>query len=146
MNIERIMSPKVLTVEMDDTLTKIQRLFCDYNVHHVLVMEQGKLVGVISDRDYLKAVSPFINTICERTEDESTLNKRAHQIMTRKPITITRKTAVETAALLLLKYQVSCLPIVSKSGEIEGVITWRDLLKHYVAIHFHKQSGSVAKI
>lgn len=130
---------------MDDTLVRIQKLFTTHKMHHILVVERGKLMGVISDRDYLKSISPFIGTIHGRMEDEYTLNKKAHQIMTRKPVTITPKTTVEAAALLLLKHGGSCLPVASKSGKIEGIVTWRDLLKYYLAIHLKKVSGSAPR-
>lgn len=127
---------------MDDSLAKVQWLFNHHKIHHILVVEQEQLVGVISDRDFLKSISPFLGTIHGRMEDECTLNKKAHQIMTRKPVTAPPQTRVETAAFLLLKHGISCLPVVLKSGKIKGIITWRDLLKYYLVVHLKKLSGS----
>ena len=55
---------------------------------HLLVLEEGELVGVISDRDLFRAISPYLGSEAEMSRDTETLTKRAHQIMTRQPITI----------------------------------------------------------
>ncbi len=88
MSIEKIMSKTVVTVEMDDSLKVVKDIFDNTNFHHLLVVESGKLFGVISDRDLLKSLSPDIGTVAETSKDTATLNKRAHQIMTRKPVTL----------------------------------------------------------
>lgn len=94
---------------------------------------QGKILfGIISDRDLLKAVSPNIGTLSETDRDRATLNKRAHQIMSRNLITVTADTTVEVGARLLLEHRVSCLPVVAADGALEGIVTWRDLLRAYL--------------
>jgi acetoin utilization protein AcuB len=128
-----IMSHQVVTVSMDDTLAKAQALFKEYRFHHLLVVERDRLVGVLSDRDLLKACSPFIGTLNETTRDLATLDKRIHQIMTRSLITVTSGASIEMAAELMMEARVSCLPVVTNSGTIEGIVSWRDLLKAYVA-------------
>ena len=131
MNIESIMTKKVITVNMDITLMVICRIFEKEKFHHLLVMEDNILFGVISDRDVLKALSPFLNTLAEQVRDLLTLKKKAHQIMNRNPITITKEASLENAAQLMLKNTISCLPVVSPDGHVEGIITWKDLLKVY---------------
>ena len=132
MTVASIMTRKVVTVEMDDTLLIISMIFEHVKFHHILVVENRKLVGVISDRDLLRSVSPFLKTACETTRDLDTLRKRAHQIMSRNPITVSPETDIETAASLLLEKNISCLPVVSFHGNIEGIVTWKDILKFYL--------------
>ncbi len=125
------MSRRVVTVTMDDTLAKARELFTQLRFHHLLVVEQRRLVGIISDRDLLKAISPYIGTLSETDRDRATLNKRAHQIMSRNPITVRINTTVESATQLLIEKKVSCLPVVTEDGTVEGILSWRDLLKTY---------------
>ncbi len=132
MSIASIMTRKVVTVEMDDTLLTIRIIFENVKFHHLLVVENKKLVGVISDRDFLKAVSPFIGKVIETTRDLDTLKKRVHQIMSRNPFTVSQETSIETAASLLLEKNISCLPVVSSQGDIEGIVTWKDILRFYL--------------
>lgn len=123
------MSRRVVTITMDDSLAKARELFTELRFHHLLVVEQRRLVGIISDRDLLKAISPYVGTLSETDRDRATLNKRAHQIMSRNPITVRTDTTVEVAAQQLIEKKVSCLPVVTDGGKIEGILTWRDLLK-----------------
>jgi acetoin utilization protein AcuB len=98
-------------------------------------VEGNKLVGVISDRDVLKAISPFIGTLSEHTHDLVTLNKKAHQIMNHKPITVFNDTSLHAAATIMLNNNISCLPVVSPEGGIEGIVTWKDILRYYVKVN-----------
>lgn len=82
------MTRKVVTVEMDDTLLTIRMIFQHVKFHHLVVVENRKLVGIISDRDVLREVSSFIGKRIETTRDLDTLKKRAHQIMTRNPVAV----------------------------------------------------------
>ena len=53
-----IMSSKVVTVEMDDSLEVIRDIFRKVKFHHLIVVDGKKIVGIITDRDLLKAISP----------------------------------------------------------------------------------------
>ena len=88
-----------------------------------------QLVGVVSDRDFFKAVSPFVGTLSETERDLSTLNKRVHQIMTRKLITVSKDTSARQAARIFIERNVSCLPVVAEDRKILGILTWKDILK-----------------
>lgn len=132
MSVASIMTRKVVTVEMDDTLLTIRMIFQHVKIHHLVVVENHKLVGIISDRDFLKAASPFVGKRIETTRDIDTLKKRAHQIMTRNPVTVYAETSIENAADLLLKKNISCLPVISSQGDVVGIVTWKDILQFYL--------------
>jgi acetoin utilization protein AcuB len=85
---------------------------------------------VISDRDILKNTSPFLgNTFRERPTDRALLNRRAHQIMTRKLVATTADTAIQEAARLMLDHHISCVPVIDGQGRPIGIVTSRDLLR-----------------
>ncbi len=130
--IRSLMSKRLVTVTMDDTLGRARDLFNEFRFHHLLVVQGRQLVGIISDRDLLKAVSPYVGTLSEQDRDRATLNKQAHQIMSRNLITVRTNTTIEAAARLLLEHRISCLPVVTEDGRIEGIVTWRDLLQQYL--------------
>lgn len=132
MKVENIMNRDVVTLSLDERLKTIQELFNEQKFHHVLVVEDNKLVGVVSDRDILKQLSPFLSTAAERTQDRSTLDKKIHQIMTRKPITVDKETPIEEAAEMFVKKNISCLPILTEEKEIIGIITLKDILKSLI--------------
>lgn len=131
MKLTSIMNMEVVTVGMDVALRSISNMFRERGFHHALVVEDGELRGVISDRDVLRATSPFLNTPSEQNRDLATLSKRAHQLMTREPVTIREDADSEDAAKLMLQKDVACLPVLSTDGRLVGIVTWKDLLRAY---------------
>ena len=132
MRVASIMTEKVLKVRMDDSIGTMRDIFENVEFHHLLVVEERKLVGILSDRDILRVISPFLHTLSEKDRDLTILNKKVHQIMTRKPITVGKNTSIEEASRLLLEKNISCLPVTSAEGEIDGIVTWKDILKFYL--------------
>ncbi len=124
-----IMTAKVLTVDMDRSLNDVRRIFERSAFHHLIVVEEGKLVGLVSDRDVFRAVSPFVGTSTERSCDAFTLRKHVHQIMTRLPETTTADSPAEDACRLMLESRVSCLPVVNERGACVGIVTIRDIAR-----------------
>ena len=130
MLIQDIMTRGVVTVEMDDKLSVVKEIFENSRFHHLLVVENGKLFGVVSDRDLLKAISPNIGTMSETYKDAATLNKRVHQIMTRKPITLWPGATVKDAVDLFNTHRISCIPIVDQDFKPVGILSWRDIMRN----------------
>lgn len=129
MIIEKLMSKPIVTVELDDSLKVVKHIFERAKFHHLLVVEKDVLYGVISDRDLLKAISPHIGTPNETPHDIVTLNKKVHQIMTRKPITLPPQADVYAAIKIFNQHSISCIPIVNDKGRPVGIISWRDILR-----------------
>jgi acetoin utilization protein AcuB len=130
MNLRSIMTTRVVSVELDDALEVVKGIFDSVKFHHLLVIDSSKkLCGVISDRDLLRALSPYVGTLSENARDTATLKKRVHQIMTRQPITLPPEATVNDAIDLFLNHRVSCIPIVDKNFKPVGIVSWRDILK-----------------
>ncbi len=128
MHIRDIMTTRVATVSMDDRLSVIKDIFEQAHFRHLLVLEEGELVGVISDRDLFRAISPYLDSEAEMNHDTETLNRRAHQIMSRQLITIASHLTVRDGVKLMLEKGVSCLPVL-ENGALVGIISWKDFLK-----------------
>lgn len=133
MNVQSIMSRQVVTVDMDDSLEHMKGLFETHRFHHLLVLHERKVVGVISDRDVLRHISPFIGKRIERPQDLETLKRRAHQLMTRALISVAEDCPIRDATQIMLDHSVSCLPVLDEKGHPRGIITWRDLLRGLTA-------------
>jgi acetoin utilization protein AcuB len=129
MMLDSIMTRRVVTVSMDETLAEARRIMATHHIHHVVVVEHRRVVGIVSDRDLLSHISPFVGTTTERRIDAESLSRKMHQVMTRKPIVGTPAMTVDEAAALLLANSISCLPVVDTDGACLGIVTWRDLLR-----------------
>lgn len=129
MKIDEIMTKAIVTIKMDDSLKLARSIFDRTKFHHLLVVEGGVLYGVLSDRDLLKAASPNIGTISETVKDAATLNKKVHQVMTRKLITVTLENNIQDVLAIFNNHTVSCIPVVDDQMRPVGIISWRDVLK-----------------
>lgn len=127
MRIVEIMKHRVATIEMDDSLEAVRDIFLMAPFHHLLVIEEGRLVGILSDKDLYKALSPYLGSSSENQRDRDTLQRRVHQVMTRELVTVSPEVPVSQACELLLAKGVSCLPVL-EDGQVIGIVTWRDLL------------------
>jgi len=133
MKIADIMTPQPITVGMDTELLLIKEIFDQGFFHHLLVEDEGLVVGIISDRDLLHAISPYLDTRSETSRDAATLRKKAHQIMSRKIVSVTPDTERDVAARVLLDAHVSCLPVITPERQLVGIVTWHDFLSSYLA-------------
>lgn len=130
MLVKDIMSKSVVTVGLDDTLGLVKEIFDHSKFHHLLALEHGELLGVVSDRDLFKALSPNIGTPIESYKDTATLNKKVHQIMSRKPKTLREDASVDAAIDLFNEHGISCIPILSSHDKLVGILSWRDVLRN----------------
>jgi len=131
MTVDSIMSRDVVTVAPDTALMDIRRLLHKEGFHHLLVVEaDNTLSGVISDRDVLRALSPFLDTYSEEHRDVKTLSQPASEIMRRDPFTVAPDTSTEEAAQILLDNNISSLPVVEENALV-GIVTTKDLLEYY---------------
>jgi acetoin utilization protein AcuB len=131
--IAAIMTPHPLTIEANASLFEARDLLQRHRVHHLLVVDRGRVVAVLSDRDLLRAMSPFLGTIGEQQRDSHTLMRPVFQLATYHPVTVRTDASVYEAAALLLEHGISCLPVVSPSGDVVGVVTSRDLVRGLLA-------------
>lgn len=127
-----IMTTRLVCIAMDDNLEAVKNIFDNVRFHHLLVVEDELLVGVVSDRDLLKSISYKVDTAAETSRDSASLNKRVHQIMTRELICLNQQSTLADAIKLFGKHTISCLPVVDQMGKPIGIVSWRDLIKEFV--------------
>ncbi len=125
MIVASIMACKVVTVKINDSLSTICEIFENVKFHHIFVVDDRNLIGVISDR----------NLPAEKERDAATMNKKAYEIMSRVAVTVDAKTSIEKASNLMLENNISYIPVVSPEGVIEGIVTWREIFKFYLKKH-----------
>ena len=132
MTVDSIMSREVVTVSPDAALVDIRKRLQEGGVNHMVVVEDGTLRGVISDRDVLEAISPFLDTYSEEHRDVKTLSQPASEIMQSDPVTAAPDTSVKDASQQLLDNRVSSLPVV-EDNELVGIITGKDMLEYFIS-------------
>ncbi len=136
--VSEIMSRRVVTVSPDDTLSVVRRLFDEHRFHHLIVVEKGVARGVISHRDLLKHLSPFVGTLSEARKDSWTLEKRVHQVMSRGLVWAEPGTPITEAALMMAANRIACLPVLDAKSRPIGIVTTLDLLR-WISSRLHPE-------
>ncbi len=132
-SVSALMTRDVISVHPDTPLLEVQNLLKQHGFRHLVVVDDdGVLSGVLSNRDVLKALSPFLNTNAETQRDVRTLAQPARNLMNKTPHTVTPDTSAQEAASVLLDGAISALPVV-EGDELVGIITTKDLLRYYTA-------------
>jgi len=128
-SLSKVMSKNLITLEMDDDLGKAKAIFDQHKIHHILILNDKELAGIITDRDIYKHLSPTIGTKNETPRDNSMLQKKLHLIMNRNLTTTSENATLNEAVLLFYDNHISCLPVVNELMQPIGIISWRDILK-----------------
>ena len=102
----------------------LQRL-ADYQVGAMIVMDDGQLQGVVSERDYTRKVA----LLGKNSKDITVAD-----IMTRNVITVAPQTGTRTCMTLMSQKKIRHLPVVD-AGLVLGMISIRDLLDDIIAEH-----------
>ena len=134
MLIRNFMTKDVITIDAEESMPKAIQLLKQHKINMLPVTHQGKLVGVITDRD-LKQASPSEATDLEKHEIKYLLNKiKIKGIMAKNVITIPPDFTIEEAAEVLMNHDISGAPVVNDQGQMEGIITSTDLYKSLIAL------------
>jgi acetoin utilization protein AcuB len=132
--VENWMSSNVIMLNADDSMLDATKLMKEHKIRRLPVLEKGKLVGIVTDRD-LKRASPSDATALEAHELLYLIaNIQVREIMTKNPISVPYDYTIEEAAEILLQAKISGMPVVDKDGEVIGMITQTDLFKVLISL------------
>lgn len=130
MKIHEIMSRKVVSISGDDTLRIVQEIMEHGSVRHLPVVRRGELIGVVSQRDLLKA--SLSNVMGLPAEEQSLFLEGVSitEVMSAPPITIGAASTVREAAKLMAEQKIGCLPVMD-GEELVGLVTETDVLRYF---------------
>jgi acetoin utilization protein AcuB len=122
------MSRPVICVSPEDPINEVLAMFRNEHIRRAPVMKDGKLAGIVSERDLLNA-SPSSATTLSVWEMNYLISKvKVKNVMSKKVITVDADTPIEEAARIMADKKIGGLPVVS-SDKVVGVITETDLFK-----------------
>jgi acetoin utilization protein AcuB len=141
MLVKRWMSKQVITIDANDSMSDAMDLLKEHDIKMLPVMEKGKLVGIVTDRD-LKRASASDATSLEIHELLYLISKiKIKDIMTKNPITVPEDYTIEETAEVLLKHKISGVPVVDYYGDIVGTITQNDLFRIIISLTGVERKG-----
>jgi len=113
----------VISIRSDASVLDAIRLMAEKNIGAVLVMQDGQLLGILSERDYARKV------IVKGRASDST---RVADIMTPDPVTTSSDATVDACMALMTDRRIRHLPVLD-NGEVTGVISIGDLVQAIIA-------------
>jgi acetoin utilization protein AcuB len=136
------MSTPAITINAKTSFEDALKLMRDHRFRRLpVVNKQGKLTGIVSERDLLHA-SPSDATSLSIWEIHYLLYKiQVEEIMTRDVITTIPDAPIEDAARLMVTHKIGGLPVVDENGDVVGVITETDIFKAFVEMLSGGHSG-----
>jgi CBS domain-containing protein len=114
--IERIMTTPAWTIGPESTLQEAARLMARERLHHLPVIEGGRLAGIVSASDLIGRDAPDGARRC------------VGDVMQRDPVTLGRTSTLQDAAALLASGGHHSLPVVDPDGKVVGIVTSTDLI------------------
>lgn len=126
------MGSNVITVTPETHLNDARRIMDAEKIRHLPVVENDRLVGIITRRGLLRAdLSPLNET--GWTAEGSLNDERVGAIMTANPITTLPDAALPKAARVLLENKITGLPVLDPQGRLAGILTSSDIFRALLA-------------
>jgi acetoin utilization protein AcuB len=135
------MTKDPITITDETSMMKAIHLMKQNRFRRLPVMHEGRLVGIVSDRD-LKEASPSKATTLDVHELYYLLAELlVKDIMTRDPVTVAPDDTVEHAAQIMLENTISGLPVADGQGKVVGILTQSDVFRAFMHITGILQGG-----
>ncbi|MBI4618783.1 MAG: CBS domain-containing protein [Desulfobacterales bacterium] len=131
MKVKDIMAEDVVTLEINEELSLADDIMHLGRIRHLPVVEKGKLVGIISQRDLFKGSLASVMGFGEKAKRDFLKTVAVKEIMIKKVITISPEADIKEAGRIMLEKKIGCLPVVGKD-ELVGLITETDILKQFI--------------
>ena len=128
--ISSIMSKDLVTVHPEDTMKRVEELFRRHNIHHLPVIEEGKLIGMVSKSDYLFFKRGFNDQSTDKNLDMFRLKVwKVSDVMTTKLAKMEPEDRINVALDVFEKNIFHAIPIV-KDDKIVGIVSSLDIIRH----------------
>lgn len=125
------MTRQVHFIDINDPLINVRNLMDKYEIHHLPVMESGRLVGMLSFND-IKQVQYLCDFIGERLEESTVFKSLSiEELMTEKVQSLTSNATIEEAVEVFSNVSFQSLPILDNE-ELVGIVTTKDVFAAFL--------------
>lgn len=122
------MSRPVITVTPEMPINDVLAMFRKEHIRRAPVMKDGKLVGIVSERDLLNATPSSVTTLSIWELNYLISKVTVKNVMAKKVVTVDQDTPIEEAARIMADKKIGGMPVMS-AGKVVGIITETDLFK-----------------
>jgi len=141
--VNRFMTAAVMTVDINDPAGEVLRLFAGYPVHHLPVLDQHKVVGMLSSADVMK-LEMFLPRGGKSPIEYLNQRMQVRALVRRAVLSVPPHQSVETAAQMMAQHGVHALAVVSPEDLLLGIITTTDIMHAVLGGHEASQNPGTA--
>jgi CBS domain-containing protein len=127
--VREIMMGSPVTLSPDDSLDLVNDIISLGRIRHIPVLDDGRLVGLISERDLMGGAVPAIFGLKQKSKSALLKTYRIKDFMKKKVVTVKPDTPIKEAAHLMAQKKIGCVPVVS-DGALVGLVTTTDILRY----------------
>ncbi|KUG04745.1 cbs domain protein [hydrocarbon metagenome] len=144
MKVKERMTEKVITVDLECSLTEAFFLLKENNIRRLPVMDKSHLVGIITLSDLNKAAPSTATSLSMHEINYLLMKTKINDILPKKQkvISISPDNYIETAAKLMRQNRISGLPVISENGTLAGIVTETDIFDALIDILGVKRTHS----
>ena len=128
MQVREIMSKDTEVVDRNDNLRTVEERMATKQFRHLPVLEQGEVVGIVTQRDLFKATMSSAMGYGEKAQQAYLQSVCVKEIMVYPVVTVSSDISVAAAAEMMINKGIGCLPVVD-AQQLIGIVTKTDLLR-----------------
>ena len=127
--IGHIMTKDIIAAGPTNRFSQLFQFFSERNINHMPIVENGKLIGIISNKDIVRLLYKYV--ILQKRTDIAALDEelRIIDFMTKDVLTAKEETTIVEVKDMFGKQPFNCLPVVNAEGHLVGIVTPKDLMK-----------------
>ncbi|MDR3556190.1 MAG: CBS and ACT domain-containing protein [Syntrophobacteraceae bacterium] len=136
MFIDKSMTKNVVAVGPEMSIVAAREIMVKNGIRHLpVVVEDDKLVGIVTDRDIRTAMPSAVLFDAEHAAQlEQLAGVKVQDIMTSGPVTVSPTQTLEDALLMMEMHKVGAFPVVDGEGRLKGIVSVRDLMRAFVSV------------
>src|SRR5262245_8802724 len=127
------MKTKVIRISADDSLGTVKEIMELAHVRHLPVVRQGELVGIVSQRDLLRASLSNVMGLPADEQQRCLEGVKIGEVMSEEPVWIAPGASIREAARIMADRKIGCLPVL-EAGELIGIVTETDVLRCFAEL------------
>jgi acetoin utilization protein AcuB len=121
------MTTPVLSIEVTDSIGRARRIMAEQRINQLPVLDDGRLVGIVTDRDLRDAYPTSLVIDRSREIDTFADTYTVEEAMSHSVIVVAPETDLSTAVKLLRRHRIGALPVLDK-GTLVGILTRSNVL------------------
>jgi CBS domain-containing protein len=130
--VKEMMTTEASTLGRNDTLDLADDIMALDRIRHLPVLEDGRVVGVVSQRDLFRSALAAALGYGEKAQKTLLRTIRVKEVMSEPAITVSPGATIKEAARLMIEHKIGCLPVL-EGHKLVGIVTETDILRSIVS-------------